>query len=110
MSDVQSSRYKFFDALSGTTEDESRFGAQLIEVYVTFQLFGLFGILITLATVIFSRSIPRHALWFSFAISWVISTVAYTLLLWGGYLSSDSKPPFALCLIQSAMIYASPPL
>ncbi|KAG5722734.1 hypothetical protein E4T56_gene7379 [Termitomyces sp. T112] len=91
-----------------SNESESSF--ELMKVFVAFQLFGLFGILITLVTVVFSRSTPRHAAWFSFIISWIISTVAYTLLFWSGHLFSGSEPPFALCLIQGVMIYASPPL
>ncbi|KAG6873345.1 hypothetical protein C0995_000205 [Termitomyces sp. Mi166 len=81
-----------------------------LKIFIAFQLFGLFGILITLLTVTFSHSTPRHAAWYSFAISWVISTVAYTLLFWGGHFFSGSDPPFTLCLIQGVMIYASPPL
>jgi len=89
-------------------EDGSSLG--LLKLFISLQLFGLFGILIMLVTVIFSRSTPRHAAWYSFAFSWIISTISYSLLFWSGRLTSPDLLPYNLCLIQSMMVYSAPPL
>jgi len=61
-----------------------------------------------LLTVLSSRSISRHPTWFSFIFSWILSTVSYTLLFWGGKLAGP-EPEYSFCLIQGTMVYAAPP-
>jgi len=99
----------FINLASRQVKDEEGSSPQLTKIFISFQLFSLFGIIIVLATVLGSRSTPRHATWFSFAISWIISTASYSLLFWGGNLSGP-QPPYILCLIQGIMIYSAPPL
>ncbi|KAL0573027.1 hypothetical protein V5O48_008938 [Marasmius crinis-equi] len=41
-------------------------------------------------------------------ISWIISSVSYTLLFFGGQLKQP-KPNPGLCLVQASLIYAAPP-
>jgi hypothetical protein len=103
------SLHGLIDLVSRQAKDEDGNSPELVKVFISFHLFGLFGTLIILVTVLCSRSIQRHATWFSFAISWIISTVSYSLLFWGGSLAKK-KPPYTLCLIQGIMIYAAPPL
>jgi len=81
----------------------------LIKVFISFQLFGLFGTILMLVTALCPRSKPRQSTWYSFTISWIISTVSYTLLFWGGALTGP-EPPYTLCLIQGILIYSAPTL
>ncbi|RDB27485.1 hypothetical protein Hypma_003846 [Hypsizygus marmoreus] len=92
------------------TGDDEQKSPVLIKVFIAFHLVGLFGTLLMLLTLWLSRSTtPRHSTWFSFAFSWIISTVSYTLLFWGGRLSGP-EPEYTLCLIQGILIYAASPL
>jgi hypothetical protein len=95
--------------VSRKVKDEEGNSSELIKVFISFNLFGLFGFLITLVTVLCSRSTPRHSTWFSFAISWIISAISYSLLFWGGNLTGP-EPPYTLCLIQGILVYSAPPL
>ncbi|GLB38953.1 hypothetical protein LshimejAT787_0601150 [Lyophyllum shimeji] len=95
--------------VSRQLEDEEHNSPELIKTFISFHLFGLFGMLIVLATVLCSRSISRHSTWYSFVISWIISTTSYTLLFWGGNLIGP-EPPYILCLMQGILIYSAPPL
>ncbi|KAK1224875.1 hypothetical protein PQX77_012186 [Marasmius sp. AFHP31] len=72
-----------------------------------FQLFGLFGALLTLLAA-FISSVKRYGSWYSFMVSWVISSISYTLLFFGGQLK-EHKPPLGLCMAQASLIYAAPP-
>ncbi|KAF8067918.1 hypothetical protein FPV67DRAFT_1164672 [Lyophyllum atratum] len=99
----------FIGLVSRQVKDEEGNSLELINVFISFNLFGSFGMLIIIATAIFSRSISRHSTWFSFGISWIISTVSYTLLFWGKNLTGP-EPPYTLCLIQGILIYSAPPL
>ena len=96
--------------ISGQALDDSEpRKLQLIRIFISLQLFGLFGVAIMLATVLFFRGPLRHPTWISFALSWIIFTVSYTLLFFAGQLAGP-EPDYYLCLIQASMIYAVPPL
>ncbi|KAE9403538.1 hypothetical protein BT96DRAFT_990202 [Gymnopus androsaceus JB14] len=93
--------------------DTSQHQASLIVFFLVLQIIGLFGGIIIILTARFYSPIQRHATWYNFMLSWVISSISYTLLLFGGQidLSGDSKGvPFGLCVFQSSVIYAAPPL
>lgn len=83
----------------------------LINVFIAFQLFGLLGALIMLfTTALFRSQAPRHAAWYSFILSWIISCLSYTLLFWAGHLAPQDPVPYTLCFIQGIFIHAAPPL
>lgn len=90
-------------------DDDEHNSLQLINVFISFNLFGFFGTILMLLTVCFSRAAPRHPTWFSFAFSWIISTLSYSLLFLAGRLTGP-EPEYGLCLIQSIMVYSAPPL
>ncbi|KAF7309847.1 O-acyltransferase [Mycena indigotica] len=55
----------------------------------------------------FSSRIQRNALWFRHMNSWIIYSASYLLLI--GH-QMGPEPPFGLCVLQSALIYAAPTL
>ncbi|KAJ7594992.1 hypothetical protein C8J56DRAFT_453784 [Mycena floridula] len=79
----------------------------LIRVFVGLQLFGLFGAIIMLVTVLFSSTAHRHPTWHNFIIAWIISALSYSLLFITGQLYKTTS--FELCFAQTALIYAAPP-
>ncbi|TFK25325.1 hypothetical protein FA15DRAFT_668551 [Coprinopsis marcescibilis] len=79
----------------------------LFTAFITLQLFGLFGCLIIFITALAVKSVPRQTIWFSFVLSWFLSTISYVLLFISGH-ATNPEPPYALCLTQASLIYASP--
>jgi hypothetical protein len=77
--------------------------------FLALQMFGLCGGILLLITALLSSSVGRHATWFSFMFSWVISAGSYCLLLFSGH-AYEPNPPHAICLTQAALVYAVPPL
>ncbi|KAF9071788.1 hypothetical protein BDP27DRAFT_458737 [Rhodocollybia butyracea] len=93
----------------------SQHSPALIVLFLVLQLIGLCGSIITVSSAFFNSSISRQPTWYSFLISWIISSISYTLLLFAGQidLSGDEKQtgvPFGLCVFQSSVVYAAPPL
>ncbi|KAF9255770.1 hypothetical protein L218DRAFT_305688 [Marasmius fiardii PR-910] len=77
----------------------------LSSAFYTLQLVGGLGLfLLALIAAIFNLS--RHPTWFSFCISWTMSSVSYSLLLLAG--QTDKIPSFPVCATQSALIYSAP--
>ncbi|KAK0203954.1 hypothetical protein DFS33DRAFT_1432737 [Desarmillaria ectypa] len=77
----------------------------LVAFYVL-QLTGFGGLLIILLTGIFSPTVAkRHICWLNFMVTWIISTISYSLLV--GH-SMEWEPPHGLCLTQAILIYSVP--
>ncbi|KAF9071791.1 hypothetical protein BDP27DRAFT_1321357 [Rhodocollybia butyracea] len=56
-------------------------------------------------------SINRSRTWYSFCISWAISSFVYCLLFFSGeQFNLDENPSYGTCLVQAALSYSSPPL
>jgi len=99
--------------LANVPPDTSQHQPSLIVLFLVFQVIGLVGGIIIILTARFYSPIKRHATWYNFMLSWVISSISYNLLLFSGQidLSGDDKGvPFGLCVFQSSVIYAAPPL
>ncbi|KAG7086850.1 hypothetical protein E1B28_002771 [Marasmius oreades] len=79
----------------------------LVNIFLGLQLFGLFGSIIVLICALIA-SVKRYGSWYSFMISWIISSVSYTLLFFGGQ-HDDPTPTIGLCMAQASLIYAAPP-
>ncbi|KAF8872507.1 hypothetical protein BD779DRAFT_334167 [Infundibulicybe gibba] len=92
-----------------TNSDDEKRNPTLVYIFISLHLVGLFGNLLMILTVVFSRSLTRSPTWLNFTFSWIISAFSYTLLFIAGQLSSP-QPPFGICLTQAMMIYAAPPL
>ncbi|KAG6916579.1 hypothetical protein DXG01_006228 [Tephrocybe rancida] len=60
-----------------------------------------------LAPALWSSSIHRRPQWYSLAISYIVYSTSYLLII--GH-QSGPDPPYGLCLAQAAFIYAAPPL
>ncbi|TEB31053.1 hypothetical protein FA13DRAFT_477680 [Coprinellus micaceus] len=76
-------------------------------VFIVFQMFGLCGTVLMLATVLLGR-VPRQATWYNLVFSFLVSTTSYSLLFLSGHWN-DKSPPYYLCRAQALLIYASPP-
>ncbi|KAH8117807.1 hypothetical protein DFH11DRAFT_1541094 [Phellopilus nigrolimitatus] len=65
---------------------------------------------ILVLTIIFSRKVTRHPVFVNFCISWIFSSVVYSLLVYQGRSSNDLlslNPSYNSCLVQAALIYGS---
>lgn len=79
-----------------------------ITIFIAFQLIAASGLTLTVLTAALNRSVRRMSTWYSFIISWIISSVSYAFLTLGGVKQDRGEeyvPPFALCLVQSALVY-----
>jgi len=77
--------------------------------FVALQLIGGCGLLIVVLTATFGPGVKRYSTWYSFGASWVFSCLSYTLLAFAGQ-RTGPVPDYALCVVQSALIYAAPSL
>ncbi|KAI3615459.1 hypothetical protein WG66_011898 [Moniliophthora roreri] len=94
--------------LADRPADTSQYDTALVNLFVAFQLFGLFGSIITCASALYS-SVQRHPTWYSFIASWIISCFSYSLLFFGGQLFAP-KPSLGLCTAQASLVYGAPPI
>ncbi|KAJ7742157.1 hypothetical protein DFH07DRAFT_836879 [Mycena maculata] len=81
----------------------------LINVFLTLQILGLIGSCALVLTTTLSSRAPRNATWQNFFTSWIISTVSYSLLLFGGQVN-QRNPTFGVCVAQAGLIYGIPSL
>lgn len=70
---------------------------------------GHIGMPILVLLFIVSKRVHRPASVINFCVTWVIYSVAYSLLMYTGY-HGEEHPPFKLCLTQAAMIHGAPPM
>ncbi|KAF8474304.1 hypothetical protein JB92DRAFT_3052414 [Gautieria morchelliformis] len=70
---------------------------------------GHVGMPLILSATFFSGHVFRHPVFVNFCITWMLYSLAYTLLLYAGQITNP-QPKFNLCMTQSAMIYGSPPM
>ncbi|KAF9446246.1 hypothetical protein P691DRAFT_828000 [Macrolepiota fuliginosa MF-IS2] len=61
-----------------------------------------------LAVVAFSKNIHRSIGWYNLMTSWLVYSLSYGLLV--GRQEGPAKPPSGLCLFQTSLVYAVPPL
>ncbi|KII93333.1 hypothetical protein PLICRDRAFT_121707 [Plicaturopsis crispa FD-325 SS-3] len=80
-----------------------------LKAFIALQCIGGGGILIILLGVLCSRGCHRLSTWVSLCLSWVLSTLSYTLLTLAGQQTGPS-PAQGLCLLQAALIYGAPVL
>ncbi|KAK0189056.1 hypothetical protein F5146DRAFT_693874 [Armillaria mellea] len=78
-------------------------------VFDALQISGVAGFSLIVLTAALSRHVQRHSIWINFCISWIISCISYTLLVFAGTNESEHVP-FALCVTQAALIYGAPVL
>ncbi|KAI0756825.1 hypothetical protein C8Q80DRAFT_1091399 [Daedaleopsis nitida] len=70
---------------------------------------GHIGLPILVATFLFSKTAKRHPTVINFCVTWILYSIIYCLLIYGGGNLLDD-PPYELCLAQAAMNYAAPPM
>ncbi|KAJ7043689.1 hypothetical protein C8F04DRAFT_1072970 [Mycena alexandri] len=81
--------------------------AQFETVFNTFSFLGVFSLTLVAATAHFAPSVHRSGLWFRHIIAWIVYSVSFLLLVGR---QSGPAPPFGLCMVQAALIHASPTL
>jgi hypothetical protein len=63
--------------------------------------------LCTIVPAILSRTVHRSIAWYSLMTAWLVYSVSYGLLIGK---QEGPNPPFGLCLLQTLLVYAGPPL
>ncbi|PBK99574.1 hypothetical protein ARMGADRAFT_509945 [Armillaria gallica] len=81
----------------------------VVRAFDVLQISGAVGFLLIVLTAVLSRHVQRHFTWLSFCISWIMSCISYTLLVFTGTNGSNGVP-FALCVTQAGLIYGAPAL
>jgi len=77
-------------------------------VFYGLELAGLAGAVVMLVTAIIWRKVARrHASWFNFMITWIISCSSYLFLMG---VPVGRSPNHNLCLFQAALVYSVPTL
>lgn len=78
---------------------------------VLFDVTVLLAILLfvfTWAPAVFSKKVQRSIGWFNLMTAWSVYSLSYGLLV--GRQEIPGPPPFSICLAQTLLIYAAPPL
>jgi len=86
------------------------FGIGLPVAFDVLQAVGGLGNLALVGTVLYSKDVRRHSTWISFCCAWVVSSVSYLFLAFGGEQVSNNQPPFQYCLISAILSYGAPVL
>ncbi|KAJ3815101.1 hypothetical protein EV368DRAFT_37368, partial [Lentinula lateritia] len=97
-----------------------------LKIFIALQFSGGIGMLLLLVTALVSRTqffrlltnncignepIKRSRTWYSFCVSWMISSSSYCLLFFAmEQFNPNEKPSYGLCLTQAALVYSGPPL
>ncbi|KAJ7690054.1 hypothetical protein B0H17DRAFT_1290649 [Mycena rosella] len=77
-----------------------------VTVFNTFSFLGVLSLALVAAAAHFSPTVHRSELWFRHIFSWIVYSTVFLFLL--GHQGEPSPPPFGLCLVQAALIYAVP--
>ncbi|EIN06372.1 hypothetical protein PUNSTDRAFT_144999 [Punctularia strigosozonata HHB-11173 SS5] len=99
------------DSLLSKSVSELRAPSWLPTVFIILESVGAVGVCLLIATYLLSKNVrrSRHPVWLNMCITWLLSCIAYILLAFHGW-QKGPEPPFDICLIQAALVYASPPM
>lgn len=86
---------------------EASTNVRVVQAFVGLQLAGGFGFAFIILSALLSRA-KKHTTWFSFCTTWIVFSFSFSLLSLAG--QQASEPKRGLCIAQSALIYAGPPL
>lgn len=78
-----------------------------VTIFDSLIVIGLVLLIAVLSPAMFSRRIKRLETWFGFITSWIVLCISLLLLVGQ---PQESEPNPQICLLQAAMLYASPPL
>ncbi|KAJ6609040.1 hypothetical protein B0H10DRAFT_2065719 [Mycena sp. CBHHK59/15] len=76
-----------------------------VAIFNAISFLAVFSLALVAATAYFSSTVHRSGLWFRHIISWILYSAVFLLLI-GRQLGPN--PPFGLCMVQAALIYAAP--
>jgi hypothetical protein len=68
-----------------------------------------FGLPLLLIIILSSKTIQRHPTFISMCVTWIISGLSSSLLLYAGK-TTGPEPPKMICLIQASLLYGVPPM
>lgn len=80
----------------------------LIVLFDVVDLLGIILLACALLPAVLSKTIQRSRVWYSMMVAWLVFALSYGLLV--GRQEPPSQPPFGLCLVQTLLVYAVPPL
>nr|GAT57278.1 predicted protein [Mycena chlorophos] len=86
---------------------DSHESAPLVSVFLTFQLIGLFGLILLILTAALAKRVKRNPTWYNFVVSWIISCISYSFIF---IIGQQEDPQFGPCLFQESLIYGAPVL
>ncbi|KAF5380783.1 hypothetical protein D9757_007106 [Collybiopsis confluens] len=86
-----------------------------VKVFVALQFIGAALFLAVMLTAALTPRVRRYATWYTFCISWILSSLSYTLVIVINAYSNGSNSDllvgsraWEVCLTQAALMYASP--
>ncbi|KAF8641803.1 hypothetical protein AX16_009784 [Volvariella volvacea WC 439] len=80
---------------------------RFFHVFYALQILGGVLFISMMLLAIISRSIYRHASWYSFCVAWILYSFSYSLLAFTGRPQSAQS---GLCTFQTALIYSASPI
>ncbi|KAF9445476.1 hypothetical protein P691DRAFT_777551 [Macrolepiota fuliginosa MF-IS2] len=83
-------------------------GHALVVLFDVTVLLAIILFLCTLLPAVFSKSVQRSIGWYSLMTAWLTYSLSYGLLI--GRQEEPIEPPLGLCLFQTLLVYAVPPL
>ncbi|KAF9479871.1 hypothetical protein BDN70DRAFT_878297 [Pholiota conissans] len=79
-----------------------------VYAFIVLNLIGGLGMVVMLIIAALSSKVKRLPTWYSFCVSWAMSTASYLLL----FITAEQftqTPIFYVCYVQASLIYAMPP-
>lgn len=80
----------------------------LVILFDAIALLAILLFVVILIPAIFSKNVHRSMGWYSLMIAWLVYSLSYVLLI--GRQDTHGLPAFGICLAQTLVIYAVPPL
>ncbi|TFK25327.1 hypothetical protein FA15DRAFT_590696 [Coprinopsis marcescibilis] len=78
----------------------------LVHVFVILHMMGCFAFVLMVFSALAFPKVKRHPIWYNFCLAWVVFSLSYALLSFGG--QQFSTPSRSLCITQAALVYAAP--
>lgn len=80
---------------------------RILIAYNTLTIISIVSIVLVLLPPLLCKSIHRRLPWYGHMLTWLVVSIALLLMI--GH-QRDDQPPAGLCFVQSALLYATPPL
>jgi len=106
---------KFHDLAKGNYQNDTMSGKALFSppvyyFFISAEFIAIAGILLVLATVIFSKAVVRGTVWVNFLFSWMLFATSFLLPLLQTPADSSDHTSYTLCFISATLRFAVQPL